>query len=228
MNKPHSRKGIPYEVWLQRKRRRERRVFAAVIVTAIILFMLGGITGAILVSGFAPSTKNASAETITAEVVSEEAAPTEEPTKPDFRTVEIKTEGRTLDTELQTAMVDMCEKYDVPFALVLAVAEQESRFNPEAISATCDHGIMQINRVNFGWLREKGIEPLDHKGNIEAGVLMLSEAVKKYGDYHYALMAYNGGDGYAKNLWSQGTYSTMYSRSTMERFHKWESYLGGI
>ena len=228
MNKPHSRKGLPYEVWLQRKRRRERRVFAAVIVTALIIFMLGGITGAILVSGFAPSTKNASAETITEEAVAEEAAPTEEPTKPDFRTLEIKTEGRTLNKELQVQMVDMCEKYDIPFALALAVAEQESRFNPEAVSATCDHGIMQINRCNFGWLREKGIEPLDHKGNIEAGVLMLSEAVHKYGDYHYALMAYNGGDAYAKKHWSQGTYSSAYSRSVMNRFDKWDEFLRGV
>lgn len=226
--KPHNRKGLPYEIWAHRKRERERRIFAAFLATALIIFMLGGITGAVLVSGFAPNTKIAPTETATVETAVTEEAPTEVPEKPDFRTVEIKTEGRTLDKALQGTMVDMCEKYDVPFALVLAVAEQESRFNPEAISATCDHGIMQINSCNFGWLREKGIEPLDHNGNIEAGVLMLSEAVHKYGDYHYALMAYNGGDAYAKKHWSQGTHSTAYSRSTMERFNKWDNYLRGV
>ena len=161
-------------------------------------------------------------ETVTESTPEETAEPL-----PNLYTIEITSENRTLDSELQATMIEMSEKYDVPLALVLAVAEQESRFNPDAKSATNDYGIMQINTINFGWLRERGIEPLEPNGNIEAGVLMLSEAINKYGDCGLALMAYNCGDGGAKNLWDKGIYSTEYSRATMERFDKWDQYLGG-
>ena len=77
-------------------------------------------------------------------------------------------------------------------------------------------------------IQKKGINPLDHKGNIEAGVLMLSEAVKKYDDFNLALMAYNCGDAGAKRLWNKGIYSTEYSSSVMERYNKWDSYIRGV
>lgn len=133
--------------------------------------------------------------------------------------------GLSLDHELQKAMFASCQKYNVPFALVLAVAEKESNFNPEAISQTDDHGIMQINRCNFSWLIEAGIDPLTHEGNIEAGTLMLSNAVNRYEDYNLALMAYNCGDTGAKKLWDAGTYSTSYSRSVIELYKKWTAIL---
>lgn len=158
-----------------------------------------------------------------AEIVSE---PTPIPeTKPALPV--IQTEGRTLAPELVETMAIMCQNYDVPLALVLAVAEQESRFNPDAVSGTSDFGLMQINRVNHGWLRQCGIDPLTHRGNIEAGCLMLSNVVKKYADYNLALMAYNCGEGGANRLWKQGIYSTAYSRSVMARYAKWSAYLGG-
>lgn len=68
--------------------------------------------------------------------------------------------GLSLDYDLQKAMYDSCQKYDVPFALALAVAEKESGFNLDAESKTDDHGIMQINRCNFEYLRNKEIYPL--------------------------------------------------------------------
>jgi hypothetical protein len=85
---------------------------------------------------------------------------------------------------------------------------------------------MQINACNFSWLRAKGVEPLDHKGNIEAGVLMLSEAVHKYGDYHRALMAYNCGDAGAQRLWNNGYYSSRYSRAIMAKYENWKQHTG--
>ena len=91
-------------------------------------------------------------------------------------------------------MQEKCDKYGVPYALALAVADQESRFDPDAVSGTNDYGLMQINKINFEWLRERGIDPLTYEGNIEAGVLILSKAINRYGDYGLALMAYNCGD----------------------------------
>lgn len=72
--------------------------------------------------------------------------------------------GLSLDYDLQKVMYESCQKYDVPFALALAVAEKESGFNPDAESRTDDHGIMQINRCNFEYLRNKGIDPLYLRG----------------------------------------------------------------
>ena len=134
---------------------------------------------------------------------------------------------RELDNDLWRTMVDQCRTYDVPLALALALAEQESGFNPDAVSMTNDHGLMQINEINFKWLRDNGIEPLSYEGNIEAGILMLSKAINAHSDYHHALMAYNCGDAGAKKLWDQGIHTSNYSRSIMERFHKWDAYIGG-
>ena len=227
MNKKHNLKDLPYEVRIEKMRKAEKRFIlistTVFVIVETLIFIFGMYCGTLVCSATTPGELT---EDTTIIVEQSDAPVLEVATEP--TTLEIKTNGRTLDAELQNTMIEMCEKYDVPFALALAVAEQESRFNPEAVSSTCDYGMMQINKINFKWLREKGIEPLDYKGNIEAGVLMLSQAVKKYGDYNLALMAYNGGDSYANRLVKKGTYSTEYSRSTMERFNKWDKYLRGI
>lgn len=207
----------------------ERRAVRILIVLVLIVFSLGTIFGCFLSSLFSPKPAKA-AEEPTPIPVAQSTAPFRIPIQRMVitRVQEIKKVDCKLSAELQTAMYDACEKYDIPFALALAVAEQESRFNPDAESSTNDYGLMQINQINFGWLRKNGIEPLDHKGNIEAGVMMLSQAVKKYGDYELALMAYNCGDTGARKLWNQNIYSTKYSASTLERFDKWNAYTGGI
>ena len=129
--------------------------------------------------------------------------------------------GLSLDYDLQKVMYESCQKYDVPFALALAVAEKESGFNPDAESRTDDHGIMQINRCNFEYLRNKGIDPLTYEGHIEAGVMLLGENLTRYGDEGLAVMAYNCGRTGAKRLWDAGVYSTSYSRAIMELYEKW-------
>lgn len=139
----------------------------------------------------------------------------------------IVSDGNVLSPELQEVMQAKCEEYGVPYALALAVADQETRFDPDAVSNTDDYGLMQINTINFEWLRERGIDPLTYEGNIEAGVLILSKAINRYGDYGLALMAYNCGDTGAKRLWDAGTYSTQYSREVLERYDKWVQILEG-
>jgi hypothetical protein len=206
------------------KRHRERRaVFILLGATLLMAFSLGIVFGCFLSSVFA--TEN----NVKPLPISEIEIPTiSEIETPTLYEIAITGESRTLDKELQRTMIDMCKKYNVPFALAVAVAEQESQFNPDAKSKTSDYGMMQINKINFGWLRKMGIEPLDHKGNIEAGVLMLSEAIKKHNGYGLAVMAYNCGDAGAKKLWQKGICETAYSKAVMERYHKWNSYLGGM
>ena len=138
---------------------------------------------------------------------------------------DIVTDGNLLDYDLQVAMQACCEEYGVPYALALAVADVESRFDPDAASSTNDYGLMQINQVNHGWLLEQGIDPMTSAGNIEAGVLFLSDYLTAYGDPELAVMAYNCGPSGAQNLWAAGTYSTDHSRKVMDRFDYWTSVL---
>ncbi len=138
---------------------------------------------------------------------------------------DILSDGRLLDYDLQVAMQDCCEKYDVPYALALAVAEVESHFDPDAKSSTNDYGLMQINAVNFDWLRDLGMDPLTPEGNIESGVYILAQNFQAYGDPELALMAYNNGPGGAKMLWDRGIYQTAYSQKVMAAFAKWTSIL---
>jgi soluble lytic murein transglycosylase-like protein len=126
-----------------------------------------------------------------------------------------------LDPELQVYIHDACETYDVPEPLVLALIEHESGFNPKASNGTC-YGLMQIHRINYGWLREAGIEPLEYPGNIEAGVLKLGNLLDKHAAPHKALMAYNAGESGAKRVWDQGIYTSAFSRSVMRAAEKYE------
>lgn len=127
-----------------------------------------------------------------------------------------------LDGKLQLVMQEACEKYGVPFELALAVAEAESTFDPEADNGLC-LGLMQINRVNFDWLRGLGIDPETPEGNIEAGVYILSGHLKDYEDWNLALMAYNCGAASARRQWSDGYTSSRYSRSVVAHAQSWSA-----
>lgn len=218
----------------RRKKQREQRIaILTVIGIVLLIFGLGVLFGWHLGTAHA-------VEPIPAQLTEQaKAAPqiTPKAETPRFELVAdtpsittcnlIVSEGNALSPELQEVMREKCKEYGVPYALALAVADQESRFDPDAVSGTDDYGLMQINSINFEWLREKGIEPLTYEGNIEAGVLILSKAINRYGDYGLALMAYNCGDTGAKRLWDAGTYSTQYSRSVMERYNKWVQIVEG-
>ena len=132
-------------------------------------------------------------------------SPTPSPKPPEPEPVrwrdDIVTDGNLLAYDLQVVMQDAAEKYGVPYALLLAIADVESRFDPDAVSSTNDHGLMQINQCNHEWLREEGIDPLTYEGNIEAGARIISQHLENYGDTEKALMAYNCGATGARRLW---------------------------
>ena len=122
-----------------------------------------------------------------------------------------------LERPLQDRLFDLCEEYGVPVEMALAVMEQESRFQAEAVSEGGDQGLFQINPMNNEWLCETlGLDDLmDPMQNMEAGVYMLS--LFDYNDPHKRLMAYNCGIGRAKELWEGGVTRTSYSEEVIER-----------
>lgn len=141
-------------------------------------------------------------------------------TEPEDKPVYSYSEEIPLSRELQVVMQQACEKYGVPYALALAVAECESSFRLEADNGTC-WGVMQIHPINYPRLRENGIEPTEYEGNITAGVFMLGELLEKYSDTHKALMAYNCGETGAKRLWKDGYMTTAYSVKVVTASEKW-------
>lgn len=212
-----------------RARRKRRRNYGPAIALALVcaaIFAAGYYAGVSAAEKAEPSLPEPVLEsTATPEAsVAPSPTPTPSPEAVLWRD-DIVTDGNLLDYDLQMTMQACCEKYGVPYALALAVADVESRFDPTATSGTNDYGLMQINQVNHGWLLEQGIDPTTPEGNIEAGVLFLSDYLTAYGDPELAVMAYNCGPSGAQNLWAAGTYSTDHSRKVMDRFDYWTSVL---
>lgn len=124
-------------------------------------------------------------------------------------------------------MFDVCAKYGVPPALMVALMSVESGFNPNAISATDDYGLCQINKGNHAWLSQAlGVTNfLDPKQNILCGVYILQSHIKNYGTtnqgLHKSLMAYNMGAGGASKLWATGKYTSAYSIKVMTAYDKY-------
>ena len=56
---------------------------------------------------------------------------------------------------------------------------------------------------------------LDPYQNIRGGVFILRKLFEKYEDPELVLMAYNLGEGGAKNMWEQGVYETGYTRDVL-------------
>ena len=135
-----------------------------------------------------------------------------------------------LSTELQDELFTICETYDVPPELMLALMFVESSYRIDVISRTNDYGLCQINKINHAELSELlGIDDfLDPIQNMTAGAYMLGKYMAEYdGDnvnltLHAALMCYKLGENGAAKRFKQGVYSNAYSRkvvSVMEGYH---------
>lgn len=122
-----------------------------------------------------------------------------------------------LSKEFQVYLHGLCEEAGLPYMLAVAVIEQESHYDPLAISPTNDWGLMQISCICHEWLKaELGITDfLDASQNARAGVYILSRYYAKYQYTSGALVAYNMGQVAAERLFSQGIYETTYSRGVM-------------
>ena len=106
-----------------------------------------------------------------------------------------------LDADLQQYTAEMCDLY-------------ESGYTVSATSSTGDYGLMQINSINAGWLKDElGVtDLLDAGQNIKAGCYMLGSYLALYdGDINRTMMAYNLGKSGAEKAWNAGTRSTAYT-----------------
>ncbi len=194
--------------------------------TSILLFICFHLLFAPCFQVLAHTKPEAKASTSVEDIRDEEKVNTEQVNNEEAITIETEVPKFYFDIsvpkDIQDYMFEICKEYDIPVALIVAMMERESRFNPDAVSRTNDYGYMQIHKGNFEWLKNTlGISNLlDPKENILCGVYIISSHLKNNNNnINNALMCYNCGAGGAARLWRQGTYSTAYSRSIIERYN---------
>lgn len=148
-------------------------------------------------------------------VVVEEPAEPAEPEEPERTYYDVP-----LTEDLQDIIINISEKCGVDPALILAIIEKESGYNPDAAGdGGQSQGLMQIWRSAHESRMEKlGVANLyDPKDNVLVGIDILAEKLDKYEDTEKALIAYNAGDAGAKKLYfSKGVYSNSYSRAVLK------------
>lgn len=123
--------------------------------------------------------------------------------------------GVPLDSDVQEFIYYLSKGYNMDFTFVMAIIQQESGYQPGAVSNTDDYGLMQINKVNHGYITDEiGVTNyLDPYENVRAGMFILRKLFEKYETPEKVLMAYNLGESGAKALWDKGVFETNYSKS---------------
>lgn len=123
-----------------------------------------------------------------------------------------------LSDDLQFYIHDLCDSYDLSYAMVIAMIDVESSFNVEAVSHTNDYGLMQINAINH----KDGYNYLNPYDNVKHGIKSLHRLSEKYEEANLVAMCWNCGEAGAKSLWEQGIYSTDYSNKVVTKKLEYE------
>jgi soluble lytic murein transglycosylase-like protein len=101
-----------------------------------------------------------------------------------------------LNSSAFDALIDKyANLHHVEAAIVRAIMATESAFNPNARSPVGAIGLMQLMPATA---RELGVNPLNPEENIEGGVRYFSQLLRMFGGLELALVAYNGGPGFAQ------------------------------
>ncbi len=98
-------------------------------------------------------------------------------------------------TRVEALIDTYANLYNVNAGIVRAMIGTESGFNQRARSHAGAIGLMQLMPATA---RELGVDPRKPEQNIEGGVRYFSELLKMFGTTELALIAYNGGPGFAR------------------------------
>jgi soluble lytic murein transglycosylase len=123
-----------------------------------------------------------------------------------------------LETRVAPQIRAAAQRYGVDPALVRAVIQRESRFNPNARGQAHEVGLMQIQEITAQeWADAEHVRPFEHAHcfdpgtNTLAGTFYLSKLLKRYAQTDnpmiYALADYNAGRGNTVK-WNTGAAAT--------------------
>ena len=111
---------------------------------------------------------------------------------------------------IQGLVAQIARQYGVDPALALAFAEQESSFQPSAVSSVGALGVMQVMPANQGWVSSLAGRPLNLSNtvdNITAGVVMIKHLLNTSSSRDNAIASYYQGAGAVQMYgWYQDTY----------------------
>lgn len=132
--------------------------------------------------------------------------PVEEPTVEVKKTVTYfnGSDQIPLTTDEQEALYCICKFHSVPMAYALAIMETESNFDYDAEGSVGEIGLMQVHPVWWESMAEQRIDVHTVEGNMEAGVLILSECLRAFREMDACTMGYKCGIGRATELVGEG------------------------
>ena len=87
---------------------------------------------------------------------------------------------------------EAARRHGVPEDLFLRLVNQESRFNPNALS---HKGAIGLAQLMPGTARQLGVDPHDPVQNLDGGARYLKQQYVKFKSWRLALAAYNAGPG---------------------------------
>lgn len=85
---------------------------------------------------------------------------------------------------------DMARRHGVPADLFARLVQQESGWNPAAVSHA---GALGLAQLMPGTARLLGVDPLDPRENLDGGARYLRMQYDRFGTWRLALAAYNAG-----------------------------------
>lgn len=93
--------------------------------------------------------------------------------------------------DLVSIATEKAQKYNIPVTLFLAQIQSESSWNPQAVSEVGAEGLGQLMPSTAAGLGCH--DPFNPEQNLEASAKYMQGLYEQFGDWNYALAAYNGG-----------------------------------